>query len=139
MKLSWTWVCGLWNTPSCKALPRGFDDQHGTKLHRAQDFEIIIGQAAAACLSSIGVVVNNGDSANSGNGVDKPVGPAATMDDAGNGGVGHWITSIVGELEILGDSAILVLSFGGSQIHDGPPRQCVYPCMLTKISHHVCP
>jgi hypothetical protein len=27
----------------------------------------------------------------------------------------------VGELEILGDGAVLVLSFGGSQIHDCPP------------------
>ena len=39
-----------------------------------------------------------------------------------NGGVGLRIPHVVSELEILGDGAVLVLSFRGSQVHDCPPR-----------------
>ena len=48
--------------------------------------------------------------------------PAEAVNDAGNGGVGLRIPHVVGELEVLGDGTVLVLSFRGSQVHGCPPR-----------------
>jgi len=82
-------------------------------------------------LSSLGASgVNNGDPTDSGNGSGEPnqdltvelIGTTEAVDDTGNGGVGLRIPLVVGELEILGNGAILVFSFRGSQIHDCPPR-----------------
>ena len=50
------------------------------------------------------------------------IGPAEAVNDAGNGRVGLRIPHVVGELEILGNGAVLVLSFRGLQIHGCPPR-----------------
>jgi hypothetical protein len=108
--------------------PQGFDDQHCAEFHCAQDLEIV-GQAAA--LSAFGASgVNNGNPTDSANGSGESnqglpvelIGTTEAVDDTGYGGVGLRISLVVGELEILGNGAVLVFSFRGSQIHDCPPR-----------------
>lgn len=110
------------------------------QFHRAQDLEVI--GKPASFLGAIATGIKNGDPADPSNGAGKAnegptvklIGPAETVDDTGNGAVGLRIAHVVGELEILGDRTVLVLSFRGSQIYGCPPRSCLKLVLQEKNS-----